>query len=79
MPYALESQILAFIRNNWVGEMPTIKNLSGTLPLFWFHFSEAFMKKEQASKDTQLCLPAEVLHASGDNNGLSCKIIPRWL
>lgn len=57
--------------------MPTIKNLSGALPLFWFHFSEAFMKKEQASKDTQLCLPGEVLHASGDNNGLSCKIIPR--
>lgn len=35
------------------------------------------MKKERASKDTQLCLPAEVLHTSGDKNGLSCKIIPQ--
>lgn len=59
--------------------MPTILNLLGTPPLFWFHFLEAFMKKEQASKDTQLCLPAQVPHTSGDKNGLSCKSIPQWL
>lgn len=35
------------------------------------------MKKEQAYEDTQLCLHAQVPHASGDKNGLSCKIIPR--
>lgn len=25
--------------------MPTIKNLSGTSPLFWFHFLEGFYEK----------------------------------
>lgn len=62
-----------FFTNNWVGEMPTIMNLLGTPP-FWFHFLEAFMKKEWASEDTQLCLPARVPHTKGDKDGLSCKI-----
>lgn len=59
--------------------MPTIMNLSGAPPLFWFHFLEAFRKKEWASEDTQLCLPAQVPHTSGDKNGLSCKIILQGL
>lgn len=32
------------------------------------------MKKERASKDMQFCLPAEVLHTSGDKIDLAVRL-----